>query len=338
MLLKQLSETCGGPGKEHAVRSLIRTHLDSQVDELYTDALGNLFARKQAAGPRLMICAHMDEVALMVMGIEKNGMLKFSAVGGVDPRVLVAKTVVVGEKQTHGIIGAKPIHLQKPDERTRALAIDDLLIDIGARKQEEAEALVSIGDYAYFTTKFEEFGAERFKGKAFDDRVGCSLLVDLLSEPLPVDLFAVFTVQEEVGLRGAGPAAYAVEPELALTLEGTTASDVAGIDQHQHCTTVGAGPCLTFMDSSVIPDPKLVRRLLETADSQGIPVQMRRFTSGGTDSGAVQAVKTGVSTATISIPCRYIHSPSAVMSRHDYDAALRLIKAFVTSLKGRETI
>lgn len=336
MLLRQLSETCAGPGKEHAVRNLIRSQLDGHVDELYTDALGNLFARRKGPGPRLMICAHMDEVSLMIKGIEKNGMLKFCAVGGVDPRVLMAKTVVVGEKATPGVIGSKPIHLQKPAERTNAISIDEMLIDIGAGKQEEAEALVSIGDYAYFDTRFEEIGADRFKGKAFDDRVGCSLLIDLLSESLPVDLYAVFTVQEEVGLRGAGPAAYAVQPDLALTLEGTTASDVADIDEHLHCTTVGAGPCLTFMDRSVIPDPKLVRQLLETANANSIPVQMRRFTSGGTDSGAVQAARTGVSAATISIPCRYIHSPASVMSRRDYDAALRLVNAFVTSLKGRE--
>ena len=209
MLLKRLTEACGGPGQEDEVRDLIRTEITPLADQVTTDALGNLIAVKNGtkAGPKVMIAAHMDEVALMVMSIEKSGMLKFSPIGGIDPRVLVAKAVVIGINRVPGVIGSKPIHLQKPDERKKALSIDELYIDIGASKKEEAERLVSIGELAYFTTEFTTIGPDRFKAKALDDRVGCAMLIDILKENYQLSLYGVFTVQEEVGLRGAGTAA-----------------------------------------------------------------------------------------------------------------------------------
>ncbi|NLM69535.1 MAG: M42 family metallopeptidase [Firmicutes bacterium] len=335
MLLKRLTEACGGPGQEHEVRDLIRSEVTGLVDEIRTDALGNLITVKNGSksGPRVMLAAHMDEVALMILSIEKSGLLKFSPIGGIDPRVLVAKSVVIGKNRVPGVIGSKPIHLQRPEERQKALTIDELYIDIGASKKEEAEKLVSIGDLAYFTTKFAEIGPDKYKAKALDDRVGCAMLIDILRDNYQFPLYGVFTVQEEVGLRGAGTAAYQVQPDIAIVLEGTTASDVPEIPEHKHATSVGKGPCLTLMDSSVIPDQRLTAKLLKLAAEYNIPVQYRRNTAGGTDAGKIQQSRTGVRVAVVALPCRYIHSPVSVCSKSDYENAVKLVKAFLRSIE-----
>lgn len=334
MLLKRLTEACGGPGQEKEVRDLIKQEVAS-LGHVSTDALGNLLVKKDdnKKGPKVMLAAHMDEVSLMVMGIEKSGMLKIRPVGGIDPRVLVAKTVLVGPKKVPGVLGSKPIHLQKPQERERPLGYDQLFIDLGVKNKEEAERLVSVGDHAYFSTSYQEIGKDKISAKALDDRVGCAMLIEVLKDNYDFPLYGAFTVQEEVGLRGAGVAAYSIEPDIALVLEGTTASDVTGIDEHKHATTVGEGPSLTFMDRASIPDPKLVSRLMKVAEKNGIPVQFRRNTAGGTDAGKIQLSKGGTSVATIALPCRYIHSPVSVMSKQDYDNALKLVKAFLKELE-----
>jgi len=169
-----------------------------------------------------------------------------------------------------------------------------------------------------------------------DDRVGCSLVIELLKEDLSFPLYAAFTVQEEVGLRGSGVAAYQIEPDIALVLEGTTASDVPGTDEHKHATSVGKGPAITFMDRTVIPNPKLVQELLDLAAEKGIPAQARRATTGGTDGGQIQLTKTGSKVAVIAVPCRYIHSAVSVMSKKDYEAAFLLVKNYLQRLQERE--
>lgn len=338
MLLKKLTEACGAPGQEGEVRNLIRSEIEGHVDEIRTDALGNLIAIKNpsAPGPKVMLAAHMDEVALMILGIEKNGLLRFRPIGGIDPRVLVAKTVLVGEKKVPGVIGSKPIHLQKPEERKRPLGIDELLIDIGAKSQEEAEKVVNLGDCAYFATKFEEFGQDKIKAKALDDRVGCALLIELLKRDYNIPVYGVFTVQEEVGLRGAGVAAYQIQPDVAIVLEGTTASDVPGSDPHKHATSVGKGPAITIMDRSVITHPPLVRQLIELAEKHDISYQIRRTNTGGTDAGQIQLTAGGTKAAVIAVPCRYIHSAASVMSKKDFEAAFQLTNVFLQELQERE--
>lgn len=338
MLLKKLTEACGGPGQETEVRNLIKEVVTPLVDELYTDAIGNLITVKQKSnsGPKVMLAAHMDEVSLMIVNIENSGLLKFSPVGGIDPRVLIAKSVVIGPKKVPGVIGSKPIHLQSPGERSKPLSMQELFIDIGASTKDQAEQLVDIGDHAYFTTEYAEFGSDKIKAKALDDRVGCALLIESLKDNYTFPIYGVFTVQEEVGLRGAGVATHQVEPDLALVLEGTTASDVPEIAEHQHATSVGKGPSLTFMDRSVIPDPKLVAKLMQLAEEHNIPVQYRRNTAGGTDAGKIQATRSGTSVAVLAVPTRYIHSPVSVISKTDYQNALKLVKAFLQSIEEGE--
>lgn len=338
MLLARLTEANGAPGQEGEVRDLIRAEVEPYVDLIKTDALGNLLAIKNpdAPGPKVMLAAHMDEVALMIVAVDSNGYLKFRPIGGVDPRVLVAKTVVVGAKKIPGVIGSKPIHLQRPEERANAFTIQELVIDIGAKSKEEAERLVKLGDIAYFTTKYEEFGSDKVKAKALDDRVGCALAIRLLQEKVSFPLIAAFTVQEEVGLRGAGVATYQIEPDLALILEGTTASDVPGTAEHKHATSVGQGPALTVMDRTVIPHPQLVQELFALAEEKGIQVQVRRNTAGGTDAGRIQLTNAGTKVAVIAVPCRYIHSPVSVMSKADFEGAYQLVKSYLMALEERE--
>lgn len=338
MLLARLTEACGAPGQEAEVRDLIRTEIAPYADEIKTDAIGNLLAIKNpnATGPKVMLAAHMDEVALMIVGFEGNGYLKFRPIGGVDPRVLVAKTVVVGSKKINGVIGSKPIHLQRPEERQRALTIQELLIDIGAKNKEEAERLVKLGDIAYFTTKYEEFGQNKVKAKALDDRVGCALAIRLFQEKVDFPLIAAFTVQEEVGLRGAGVAAYQIEPDIALILEGTSSSDVPESKEHKQNTSVGKGAAITVMDRATIPHPPLVQELFKIAEENQIQVQVRRGNAGGTDAGRIQLTKEGAKVATIAVPCRYIHSPASVMSAADYESVYELVKSYLHRLDHKE--
>ena len=333
MLLARLTQANGAPGQEREVRDLIRSEVEPHAHVVKTDALGNLLAIKNpdAPGPKVMIAAHMDEVALMIVGIDKDGYLKFRPIGGVDPRVLVAKSVVVGSKKTLGVIGSKPIHLQRPEEREKAFTVQEMVIDIGAKSKEEAEKVVKLGEIAYFTTAYEELGANKVKAKALDDRVGCALAIRLLQEKVSFPLIAAFTVQEEVGLRGAGVAAYQIEPDIALVLEGTTASDVPGTDEHKQATALGQGPAITVMDRSVIPHPQLVQELLALAAEKGIPVQVRRSTAGGTDAGAIHKTRAGVPSGVVSIPCRYVHSPSEMVDMDDVEASVRLVSLVMTS-------
>ena len=208
MLLKRLTEASGLPGMENEVRDIIRDEVKDIVDEMWTDALGNLITYKKGkeAGPAIMLAAHMDEVGLMITYIKDNGLLSFKPLGGVDPRVLVSKKVLIGSDKVPGVIGSKPIHLQQPNERKKAIPLKNLYIDIGAKDDKEAKKLVEVGDGAVFDTEFSEMGDGHAKGKAFDDRIGCSILIEMLKRDHNLPMFAVFTVQEEVGLRGASVA------------------------------------------------------------------------------------------------------------------------------------
>lgn len=341
MLLKRLTEAAGIPGQEAEIRNVIRAEVTGIADEVRTDALGNLIAYKAARKtgdrrpldvPRVMLAAHMDEVGLMILSIEKSGLLKFGTVGGVDARVLVSKTVLIGPNKIPGVIGAKPIHLQEPEERTRPIKVESMFIDIGAKSKEEAEKRVKIGDFAMFDTKFEEIGRNVVKGKAFDDRAGCAVLIEALRGDYGFDLYAVFTVQEEVGLRGSGVAAFDINPDIALALEGTTAFDVADTPEHGHSTSMGNGPAITFMDASVISTKGIVRRLLDVAQKEGIPTQFKRTVTGGTDAGRINTTREGIPAATVAVPCRYIHSPVSLVSLDDYQNTVRLVKGFLRSI------
>ncbi|MBM7624492.1 M42 family metallopeptidase [Sporohalobacter salinus] len=334
MFLGELSEAMGVSGAENEVRNLIKEEVTDYVDEVKTDTLGNLIVHKKGnkSLPSLLIAAHMDEIGLMVTNIEKNGLLSFKPVGAVDKRILVSKQVVIGDDKVPGVIGAKAIHLQEPAERKKPLKIKQLYIDIGAKDEKVAKELVEIGDTATFNTKFSQLSKETVKGKAFDNRVGCSLLIDLLQQDYDFPFYGVFSVQEEVGLRGVGPAVYDLNPDLALVLEGTTASDVPESKEHDYSTIVGDGPALTVMDATIIPNRSLLQELITIAKDEEIDYQFRKSTSAGTDAGRIHLLKEGIPTAVISVPVRYIHSPASMLDLSDYQAVNDLVDKFCVKL------
>ena len=227
--LKELSELYGVSGNETRVRACLRAAAAPYADELFTDPVGNLYAHRRGSGPRVMLAAHMDEVGMIVREITEAGTLLYEA-AGLDPRVVVSKRVAIGPNDVPGVIGAKAIHLQSPEERTRALKHTDLYVDIGAKDRADAEKYVSRGDYISFTTKFSAFGEGLVRGKALDDRVGCAIVLELFKNSYDCDLWAVFTVQEEVGCRGSKPAAYAIAPDYAIAVDVTNTGDRAGAE------------------------------------------------------------------------------------------------------------
>ena len=294
MFLKELTELSGVSGCEYEVRNYIKNKLEEIGCEYYLDKIGNIIAHnKGRKNKTIMVAAHMDEVGLIVSHIDSDGFIKFQAVGGIDKRVLNSKVVLVGEKKIPGVIGSKAVHLMSEDERGKSLDIDKLYIDIGSGSKAETEKLVNIGDYISFKSDYVEFGQNMVKAKALDDRAGCSIILDLLSMKLDADFYGVFTVMEEVGLRGAETAAYQIEPDLALVLEGTVCADMPEVEVCDKSTLIGKGAVLSLMDGTTVYDIDLVRRAAAIAEDKNIMYQYRKSASGGNDAGVIHKTKKG---------------------------------------------
>lgn len=340
MHLEQLSNAFGVSGAEGEVRKIILEAAKPYADEWRIDTMGNLFIHRRPGrqtdkpAKRVMVTAHMDEVGFMISAIKDNGHLKFKPIGSFDRRILLGKAVVVGEKRLPGVIGLKPIHLLDREEEGKVDKIDTLYIDVGATDS-EAEGKVKVGDFAAFATRFGPIGERWLKGKAFDNRAGCAVLLELLKEDYPIELIAVFTVQEEIGLRGARVAAYAADPALAFILEGTAADDLPDPEDEEKALGIPRledGPAITVMDRSFIADRSLVDLLIETAETEGLPYQFKRPGIGGTDAGAVHLARDGVPAVAVSVPVRYIHSPAGILSRTDFEHTVRLVRAALNRL------
>ena len=335
MILRELSDAVGVSGDEGKVRAVVLDAVREHVDEIEVDTMGNVLAFKRGDSQRrlsVMLAAHMDEVGLMVVGHDKDGFLQVRAVGGIDPRLLPGAIFHVGPDCIPGVIGVKPIHLLNAGEGEKAPKIEKLVMDIGAKSKSEAEKLAPMGTYAAFATQFRELGPT-VSGKAFDDRAGCAVLVELLrGEPFPFDLHAAFTVQEEMGLRGARVASYAIDPDCAFALEGTIADDTPKDKEGSPTTKLGGGPAITVMDRSFIADRRLVRLLTSAADELDIPYQFKQPGVGGTDAGAIHLAREGVPSVTVAVPCRYIHSPVSLLSLDDFDNTVRLMRESLSRL------
>ena len=340
MLLKELSEAIGISGKEDAVRSIVLNAIRGHASDIRIDPMGSVTALKKGTAERplrVMLAAHMDEVGFIVMGYESDGLIRFGSIGGIDDRILPGLRVKIGDDLIPGVIVWTPIH-KNYDQNV--VKMSNLRIDIGASSKDEASGKAKRGDRIAFDSRYMEVGERMLRGKAFDDRVGCSLLIDVLQgEPYPVDVLAAFTVQEEIGVRGAQVAAQTLNPDVAIVLEGTTAHDLPNPTEEPDdeetpnptCRVLG-GPALTYMDRSMIVNPRLLRFVRETAEAEGIPHQVKTMLGGGTDGGAIHLANGGVPTAVISLPCRYIHSPSAYLHRDDYDHTLQLIRAVLNRI------
>lgn len=333
--LKNLCALSGVASFEDPVRDYLMEQAKPYADSMRVDSMGNLIVFKKGAkstGNKLMICAHMDEVGLIIRQITEDGYLKFSAIGGIDRRVLIGKRVFVGWNRVPGIIGLKAVHLTTPEERSKVPKLQEYYIDIGLTSREEAEELVSLGDFAVFDNECLEFGNGMFKAKAIDDRVGCAVMLMLLKSDLPMDCTFVFTVQEEVGTRGAFGAAFSVTPEIALVLETTTAADLPGIKGQKRVCTLGEGPVISLVDGGTIYDKDLFRMMCDVADAAEIPWQVKHYIAGGNDSRAVQRTKAGVRVAGISAAVRYLHAPTSVGVMKDFEHMLNLSAAFIDAL------
>ena len=347
MLLEDLSNLSGVSGNEDIIRDYIINQVAPFCDSVKTDRAGNVLALVRAQVrtvpgqeesvknvKKVMLAAHMDEVGFIVKGIDKNGNLKFMTVGGIDPKVLPGCRVLVGDNDIKGVIGAKAIHLQSEAEFKKTFSIESLRIDIGCENRKQAEKLVEPGDYVVFDTVFEEFGQDLYSGKAFDDRVGCAILIELLKNMKrpEFDLFICFSVKEEIGLMGAKILANEIKPDIAIIVEGTTCADMPGVEQGQASSRINKGPVLAFMDGASVSDKELNGLIIKTAEQNHIPYQFKTTITGGNDAAAIQRNAAGAQVASISVPCRYIHSPVGVISRQDYDDTFYLLAGVIENL------
>ena len=334
MLIEKLCNLNGVSGNEGEVREFIINEIKDFADEITVDSMGNVIALKKGKSheKKVMLAAHMDEVGFIISGFTDKGYLEFKKVGGIDNRVIISKKVHVGKDKIPGIIGMKAIHLQKPSEREQVPETRTLFIDIGAKSKDEAMSKVKLGDYAAFATEFSLFGEGNIKAKAIDDRVGCAILIDAIKKPVLYDTYFCFNVQEEVGLRGARISAARVNADIALVLEATTCSDVYGCEEHEYSTECGGGVVITMRDRSAIVDENYRRSLENLALQYGIPFQNKRTATGGNDAGAIYISGSGVKTASLSVPCRYLHSPAGVAALSDIEATKQLVDAFLENI------
>ncbi len=336
-LLERLCTAQGISGDEGAVREMILEEITPYAESVTVTPLGNIIAEKkgaQRAKTRLLLNAHMDEVGMIVTSITKEGLLRFTPVGGIDRRILPGKSVMVAGS-IPGVIGAKPIHLLEGDEREKAPSLDSLTIDIGALSQEEAEKLVSPGDSVTFVSLFDTAHG-MIRSRAIDDRAGCAILIDLMKKELPYDCTFVFAVQEEVGLRGSKTAAFAAKPEAAIVVESTTAADIAGVEPDKQVCRVGKGPVLSFMDRATIYDRPYFQLAQKLAKENEIPCQVKEAVAGGNDAGAIHVSRGGVRTAAISLACRYLHAPVGMISQEDFHHAEALVEKLAMAIAGGE--
>ncbi|MBT9163385.1 MAG: putative aminopeptidase YsdC [Chloroflexi bacterium] len=335
-LLRKLAEAPGMPGREEKVSEIVKEALKGHVDEIRTDVLGNVIALKSGSGPspreKVMIAAHMDEIGFFVSHIdEKTGFLRVDPIGGFDPRVLIAQRVVVHSDSGDyiGVMGTKPVHILKEEERKKAPEMEDIFIDLGIPADEVKEK-ITVGDSVTLKQNLMEFG-ELVSGKALDDRVGIYVMIEALKrvEEHQCDIYLVATTQEEVGIRGATVSSFGIAPDIGIAVDVTVACDIPGVEEPRRVTKLGEGVAIKVKDSLSISNPQLVRKLRKIAEEKKIKYQMEVLPRGGTDAGALQLTREGVAAATISIPTRYIHSVVESAHKKDIEAAIELLAAFL---------
>lgn len=329
-LIKKLCSIDAVSGDEDALREFIISEIDGYCD-YRTDALGNILIYKegkQKSVKKVMLDAHMDEVGLIITAVTSDGFLKFKTVGGIETESLMFRQVTIN-KNVNGVISGKPIHLIGNSECKKLPDKTSLYIDIGVNSKEEALKLVSLGDIAVINGDPIIIN-DKIISKALDDRIGCALLISLIKEPAEYDFYASFSVQEELGLRGARTAAFSINPESAIVLEATTASDIADTPEEKLVCKLGNGPAVSFMDKATVYD----RKYYKSALNSSIKCQSKAAVTGGNDSGAIHLSREGIRTIALSVPCRYIHSCSSVADISDIENAYLLCKYMLNGICG----
>ncbi len=334
-LLKEICETAGAPGFENRIREIVLREVRPLVDSVTVDKLGNVTALKRGKQQKkVMIAAHMDEIGFMVTHIDENGFLRFHTLGGFDPKTLTAQRVIVhGKKDLTGVMGSKPIHIMTPEERNKVPQIQDYFIDLGMPK-EEVDKYVSVGNPITRQRELIEMG-NCVNCKSIDNRVSVFILIESLRQlkHSPYDVYGVFTVQEEVGLRGASVAAHHIEPDFGFGLDTTIAYDVPGSKAHEQVTSLGGGAGIKIMDSSTICDARMVEFMKMTADKAKIKWQPEILQAGGTDTAGIQRMgKTGAIAGAISIPTRHIHQVIEMADKNDINSCIELLTVCIQEL------
>lgn len=326
-LLEKLSNAVAVSGDEAEVRRIVIEEITPHADSLKVDALGNVLAIHKSKGEnplRVMLAAHMDEVGFMIVNEDEGGLYAFELVGGVDVRQLPGKPVLVGKSKLPGIIGARPIHLTTAEERARSIPLESLKIDLGPG----GAGKVKPGERGTFATRFQQVGGS-LMGKALDNRLGVATVIELFKHaPAHLELQAAFTVQEEVGLRGARVAAFALDPQIAIAVDSTPAMDLPTWDGEENAvynTRLDAGPAIYIADAGTLSDPRLIRWLTETAEAVNIPYQFRQPGGGGTDAGAIHRQRAGIPSVSISVPGRYAHTAVLVARLADWQHTFSLL-------------
>lgn len=333
--LKTLCYLSGASGNEDEVRDYILERVLPYSDEIITDTMGNLIITKKGRRhdcKKILICAHMDEVGIIITGIDDDGYLRFDFLGGVDRRVVIGKHVYIGKERIHGVIGIKPYHLVDKEEEKTVPKREDMYIDIGAKSSDEAKELISLGDSGVFDDNVMEFGNGFLKAKAIDDRVGCAAMIKLMERELPCDCVFAFTVQEEIGTRGAKLVSSRVNPDVAIVLEGTTAADFPEVPEGKRICGLGEGIVIPFMDKGTVYSRELYKTLTGLADKNGIKWQTKTMIAGGTDASAIQRGGTGADTIAISAPIRNIHTPASIAKISDFEVMPRLTMLLLEAL------
>jgi endoglucanase len=333
-LLEKLSNAVAVSGNEHEVRAIVLEEVKPFASDIKVDALGNVLVTCKAKVEhplRVMVAAHMDEVGFAIVDDDDKGLFTFATVGGIDVRQLPGRPVWMGKEHVPGVIGARPIHLTDAEERSRTIPLSALRIDLGPGGKSKAK----VGDYGTFATTFQQVGPS-LMGKALDDRLGVATLIELVKHaPETIELLAAFTVQEEIGLRGARVAAYAFNPDLAFVVDSTPAMDLPmwdGSENERYNTHLGAGPAIYIADTATLSDPRLIRHLVQTAEAEGISFQFRQPGGGGTDAGAIHRQRSGIPSVSVSVPGRYAHTAALVARTADWENTLKLLAAALRRL------
>ena len=334
MYLKLLTEINAVVGHEQEIRRTLLGVLKEKGLAPVIDRMGNIIVEKKGKKPdakRIMVAGHFDEVGLIVVSATEDGFLRVIPAGGIDPRVLISKRVLVGDDKLPGVIGAMAIHLQSASDRERVLGFNDIYVDIGAKDRKEAESKAPKGTYIAFDTPCVEFGEGLIAAKALDDRVGTFNLLRLLDDEYENTLIAAFTSKEEAGCVGAKGAAFAQDPDMGIVLEGTSANDLGMTPEVIRCCELGKGVAVSFMDNSTIGNRGLFKKTLEIAKAEGVHHQVKHYVAGMNDAGEIERARGGIPTIVLSVPCRYIHSPSSVCKLTDVDDQLALTKAMLNN-------
>jgi len=333
MNIKWLDELCALPGisgREADVRAWLIAHLPEDID-YYVDPLGSLIVNQNNA--KVMLCAHMDEVGMIVTHITEEGLLKLAHVGGIERAAYLGRQVFVGKRGLPGVIGLAPVHLLEGDEKTRLPKQESLYIDIGAENREDAQRHVRLGDYAIFASGLTRFGDGYIKSKALDDRLGCLILLELLHAHR--SMCAVFSAREEIG-GAAGAAAFALDPKYAIVVETTTAADLPGIEGAQRVCSLGGGAVVPFMDRGTMYPLDLYEWAMTLAKENGILAQTKTMVAGGTDAAGIHRARGGVPTLGLATPCRNLHSPALVIKESDAQAVYALAELLWKELLARD--